>query len=138
METKLYPWQGKILVDIESGGVKPGEMLVMMSGRRIGKSMFTQQAIDRLIRDLNSQLISELVLNEQPVHGARYHTVEPIGGNWIEMEAWCRSTFGDPGDMWDSDDWCCPENARWLQNNRKFWFRNQKDRDWFIVRWSSQ
>lgn len=138
METKLHPWQEKFLMSIESGGVKPGEMTIMMSSRQAGKSVFTQQAIDRLMRDLNSQPISELVLNEQPVHGAKYHTVEPIGGNWLEMEDWCYRSFGEPGDMWDSEDWCWPETARWLMNNRKFLFRNQKDRDWFLIRWSSQ
>lgn len=138
METKLYPWQEKILLDITSSGFKRGEMSIMMASRQTGKSVFTQQAINRLMRDLNSRPIEELVLNEQPVHGAKYHTVEPIGGSWFEMESWCRQTFGEPGDMWDSNDWCWPETARWLQNNRKFWFRNKKDRDWFILRWSSQ
>jgi hypothetical protein len=38
----MQPWQEKLLVDIESGGLKPGEMFVMMSGRNIGKSVLNE------------------------------------------------------------------------------------------------
>jgi hypothetical protein len=27
-------------------------------------------------------------------------------------------------------------NQRWYANNAKFWFRDAKDRDWFVLRWS--
>lgn len=123
---------------IESGGIKPGEMMIMMSGRNVGKSKFDARALQRLIDAINERPIEDLVLNESRVNGSRYYTVEPIGGNWLEMETWARSVYGEPGDMWDSNDWCFPEGARWLMNNRKFWFRQEKDRNWFIVRWSSQ
>ena len=26
-------------------------------------------------------------------------------------------------------------NARWYANNAKFWFRQKKDLEWFILRW---
>lgn len=39
----IHPWQEKILVDIESGGLKPGEMYVMTAGRGVGKSVFSSQ-----------------------------------------------------------------------------------------------
>ena len=135
---QLHPWQEKILTDIESGGIKPGEMMVMMSGRRAGKSQFSAQALKRLWDDIYKERpVEDLVCDVRPVHGARYYTVEPVGGNWKEMEAWARQTYGEPGDMWDSHDWVWPETARWMMNNRKFWFRNEKDRDWFILRWNS-
>jgi len=121
---------------IESTGIKPSELMITMSGRQTGKSTFTQQAIDRLMRDLNSQPISDLVLSEGKVYGSRYLCVEPVGGNWMEMETWCLDTYGNCGSAWDQDK--APEpNARWYMNDRRFWFRNQKDRDWFIVRWRS-
>lgn len=125
-------------MDIESGGLRPGEMTIMMSGRGVGKSTFSSAAFKRLWDDIYKERpVTDLVLGQQPVHGARYYTVEPQGGVWADMEAWCRATFGEPGDMWESNDWCWPESARWLQNNRKFWFRNERDRDWFILRWRS-
>ena len=137
MAVELHPWQEKILVDIESGGLKPGEMYVMMAGRNVGKSTFSAAAFQRLWNDIYKERpVEELVLSERPVHGCRYYCVEPKGGNWKTMEAWCNEIFGEPGDIWDSEDFIWPEKARWLQNNRKFWFRSEKDRTMFIMRWS--
>lgn len=135
MENELLPWQQKIFDKICSGGVKPGEMTIMSSGRNIGKSYLTQQTIDRLMRDINSQPISDLVLSEGTVYGARYYCVEPVGGNWPDMEIWCLDTYGNCGSAWDENK--APEpNARWYMNDRRFWFRNEKDRNWFIMKWS--
>lgn len=138
----IKPWQEKVLMDIESGGFKPGEMAVMMSGRRLGKSVFTQQAIDRLIRDLNNRPVEELVLGEERFAGARFYTVEPVGGNWMDMEVWCIKTFGPSAEVWDlkssNTEFMWPVVGRWYKNNRKFWFRKERDRTMFIMRWSSQ
>jgi hypothetical protein len=41
----LHPWQEKIFNQITSGGFKPGEMTIMMSGRQTGKSHFTAAAL---------------------------------------------------------------------------------------------
>ena len=135
VDYKLYPYQ-QALLDKISVGFPAGEMMTMSAGRQTGKSMFTAQAIERLMRDLNSQPVVDIVLNEGTVYGSRYYTVEPIGGNWLEMEAWCVDTFG-PGNthrIWGEEK--APNPAqRWYANNRKFWFRTEKDRDWFIIRW---
>ena len=97
----------------------------------IPKSVF-----DRLMLDIQSNPIESLICNEGKVYGARYYTVEPIGGNWMDMETWALDTFGTPGSVWDAT--AVPlVNHRWYMNDRKFWFRNAKDRDWFILRWSS-
>jgi hypothetical protein len=136
----MLPWQQNIFDQITTSGVKPGEMMVISAGRRAGKSHFTQQAIERLMRDLNSQPVTDLVLSEGRVYGARYHCVEPIGGNWREMEDWCISTYGaSTGSIWAQEvDKSTPlVNERWYANNRKFWFRKEKDRDWFIIKWRS-
>lgn len=136
-KSELLPWQQNIFDKITSGGFKPGEMTIMMAGRQMGKSLFTQQAIDRLMRDLNSQPITDLVLSEGTVYGSRYHCVEPVGGNWLDMEHWCYEVFGETGSIWQETKNLTPEpHKRWYANNRKFWFRNEKDRTMFIMRWS--
>jgi len=50
---------------------------------------------------------------------------------WDSMLEWTIKTFGPtPKDgVWTPD-------ARWYVNNAKFWFREEKDREWFILRWS--
>ena len=101
-----------------------------------GRTSTTDQAIQRLIRDLNSRPLDSLVCSTGTVYGSQYLTVEPIGGSWLDMESWCYDTFGSSGaSIWGSD---IPEpRCRWYANNRKFWFRDCADRDWFVLRWSS-
>ena len=118
-----------------------GRGVIQITGRQTGKSvlnsMFSGQALQRLIDDVLNRPVEDLLLSEGTVYGSRYYTVEPIGGSWLEMETWCYDTFGDPGDkIWDSGPAPLPAK-RWYMNNRKFWFRNEKDRDWFIIKWRS-
>jgi hypothetical protein len=131
----LHPWQEKIFDRVVSGGFKPGELVMIGSGRQIGKSHFNQQTIDRLIRDLNSWPVTDLVLSEGTVYGARYHCVEPVGGDWREMQEWCFTQFGDSGKhIWGEKETPEPQQ-RWYMNNRKFWFCEEKDQLMFVMKW---
>ena len=68
------------------------------------------------------------------VFDKQYLTVAPMNaeGMWSDMMEWMVTTFG-PLD--DSQGVFTP-NQRWYANNAKFWFREQKDRDWCVLRWS--
>jgi hypothetical protein len=132
---QLEPWQQKVL---ETMTKFKGQGLTQLTGRQLGKS-WTAQAIQRLMDDVNSQPISNLVLSEGKVYGARYYCVEPVGGNWREMEDWCIQTCGETtGSIWAEEvNKVTPApGERWYANNRKFWFRHEKDRTLFILRWS--
>jgi len=65
--------------------------------------------------------------------GQGYLSVAPMNaeGKWSDMMQWMVNTFGPtPFDsIWTPDQ-------RWHVNNAKFWFRDAKDRDWFVLRWS--
>jgi len=65
--------------------------------------------------------------------GQEYLSVAPMNaeGKWADMMAWMVNSFGPtPFDsIWTPDQ-------RWHVNNAKFWFRDAKDRDWFVLRWS--
>ena len=65
--------------------------------------------------------------------GQEYLSVAPMNAEaqWSDMMAWMIKTFGPtPFDsIWMPDQ-------RWHVNNAKFWFRDQKDRDWFVLRWT--
>ena len=67
------------------------------------------------------------------VFGHDYLTVAPMNaeGMWPDMMLWMITTFGPTAKdgIWTPDQ-------RWYANNAKFWFRDQKDRDWFVLRWS--
>jgi hypothetical protein len=125
----IKPWQEKLVNDIIQGR----ELKLMMSGRQTGKSYWTNQAINRLMKDLMNRPVEELVLAERLYRTARFYTVEPIGGNWLDMETWCIKTFGSSDDVWDFKT--C-NVGRWYANDRKFWFRNEQDRTLFILKWS--
>ena len=72
-----------------------------------------------------------LELSTGTVAGEKYLTVHPFLHDWLSMELWCKAQFGStPVDgVWTPD-------ARWYMNNRKFWFRDEADLSWFILRWS--
>ena len=67
------------------------------------------------------------------VFDQEYLTVAPMNaeGKWSDMMQWMVETFG-PTTL----DGAWTPNQRWYANNAKFWFRDQKDRDWFVLRWS--
>lgn len=78
----------------------------------------------------------ELECAEGKIFGARYYTVEPKWCNvWAEMEQWGIDTFGPVSNVWgtSADTWM--DNRRWYMNDRKFWFRTEEDRNWFMLRW---
>jgi hypothetical protein len=58
------------------------------------------------------------------------------GVSWRDMSDWCSETFGPVSDVWQADKWFTEPGARWYQNNAKFWFRDEADRIWFLLRWS--
>lgn len=132
----LQQWQLDIIDKMV--GFKPGELVTYGAGRQTGKSIMTQQAIERLMQDLMNRPIEQLVLSEGRVYGARYYCVEPIGGNWREMEDWCIKTYGSStGSIWAQEvDKTTPlQCERWYANNRKFWFRNEADQTMFVLKW---
>ena len=67
------------------------------------------------------------------VFGHDYLTVAPMNaeGKWQDMIEWMVKTFGPT-----AKDGVWTAEQRWYANNAKFWFRNAKDRDWFVLRWS--
>ena len=92
----------------------------------------------QMAKDIDNQVLMgalgwhELELDEGRVYGARYLTVHPNNGcHWNEMMAWTIEQFGP-----SAHDGVWTPGMRWYANNAKFWFREAKDRDWFVLRWS--
>lgn len=133
----LHPWQ-QSLTDLLSK-VSPGTPLIS-AGRKLGKSQLSTAAFKRLMDDIHNGIpLQELVLSEGTIYGSTYYCIEPVHGNWPEMEAWAIQTYGESADVWNlkEETYIWPELGRWYMNNRRFWFRDIKDRDWFIMRWNS-
>lgn len=128
----LQSWQQEILKKMTQ---YKGRGLIQITGRQTGKSAFSAQALKRLWEDIAWSPVQNIVLAEGTVYGSRYYTAEPVGGNWREMESWCREMFGYAGEkIWGEEK--APEPAqRWYMNNRKFWFRDERDRMIFVLKW---
>ena len=47
---------------------------------------------------------------------------------WFEMNVWMLEIFGNCN--WHT------ENARWVGSDRKYWFRDERDRTLFLLKWS--
>jgi len=101
-----------------------------------------EDAAQKISNDIDKQLLTSmgyvfdfyLEYGEGRVYGSRYLTVAPMNaeGKWADMMQWMVDTFG----ALDDTQGVFTPNQRWYANNAKFWFRNQKDRDWFVLRWS--
>lgn len=99
------------------------------------------RASKRLADDIDKQVLMSmgyvfdfyLEYSTGKVFGHEYQTVAPMNaeGMWSDMMAWMVDTFGPTAKdgVWTPDQ-------RWYANNAKFWFREAKDRDWFVLRWS--
>ena len=125
------------LTPVLNGGIKPFEMTIMYAVRNTGKSYLQKMLMSSMYGKLGIEPPKqELELEENRVHGSRYYTVKPVHYNWHELEQWCIETFGEPGSVWIAHDFTWPEMPRWLMNNSKIWFRNEKDRSWFIMKWA--
>jgi hypothetical protein len=80
----------------------------------------------------------QLVRDTGTVFGIRYHTMEPRNLEWQDsrkiwddMMLWCNHAFGELSLPWQTEP-----NGRWYANNAKFWFRDEKDLAWFMLRWA--
>lgn len=130
---ELEPWQQRALDSIKN---YQGKGAIQITGRAHGKG-WAYKAMKRLMDDIENRPVEDMILTEGRIHGARYYCVEPVGGSWLEMETWVTQTFGNPGEIWPKEDFNWPDSMRWAMNNRKFWFRNEKDRTMFILKWRS-
>lgn len=76
----------------------------------------------------------ELNISEGRICGSRYYTVEPPWGtDWGAMEKWTFETMGWPGAVpWKETE----QLSRWYKNGRKFWFKEKKDLEWFVLKWA--
>jgi hypothetical protein len=125
---ELTPHQQKVLKKFQGRGA------VQLTGRHSGKS-WDNEAMQRLMDDLVNRPVEDLRCSTGTIFGHIYHTVEPVGGNLREMKSWCVDTYGKVSTIWET----MTDHSglgRWYIDSGKFWFLDEKDREWFILRWS--
>lgn len=98
----VHEWQRKLLDDL--GGIKKGDMHIIMSGRRIGKSAVAQ------MWNMVESKPAHTVIADAIVDGEKWYT---IGCN-SKVAAWVREQPGE-GTQWDR-----LIDARWYIYNSSF------------------
>lgn len=124
----MHDYQKKLLKAFSTADTK----IVMNMSRQTGKSQIANW--EQIRAELNE--LYKLEIDTGTVYGQQYHCVKPMGWmwrdfEWCDLEEWCTQTFGPTpkNGTWTPDQ-------RWYVNNERFWFKNQKDRDWFVLKWS--
>lgn len=132
----MYKWQMNI---VNRMAQFKGKGLLQITGRQMGKSTLNSQAaIERLMDDLGPY---RLKLSSVEIHDELYYEVKPVGWmhkdelQWNAMITWVVETFGPSGTKENPGVWTAGE--RWYANNARFYFKDIKDRDWFVLRWSA-
>lgn len=79
------------------------------------------------------EVVMKLQLKGEVNIGERRFGVEVLDSSYYvrdEIYDWCCGQFGNRNNSYN--------NPRWIASHWKetFWFKYEKDRDWFILRWS--
>ena len=94
------------------------------------------QMISKMISESADQYIVELTMKRLETGYAdnqpRYpYWVKPVNYSYreyLDIDSWMREIFGDC-------DWSTLTGL-WVGSDRKYWFRDERDRTMFILRWS--
>jgi len=75
------------------------------------------------------------------VFGIKYH-IAPIGHGgrfYAKKIDWCTQTFGECSmSRWqDPGPTSWKPNERWYANGDYFWFREEQDKVWYLLRWGT-
>jgi len=98
--------------------------------------MINNQITAKWANELTDQFIFDLTMKRLDVGYADNqpkwpYWVRPFNyseSDWQAMSVWMTEIFGD-------SNWL-KENALWVGSDRKYWFRNEADRTFFLLRWS--
>lgn len=118
-----------------TGGFKQGELMIISGGRRLGKSNISMHMKLLKNRIYDTNLCKEILLPMRPepeykFSRANWYVAEYNWTDQIEVYEWCTQQFG-PHPMYP-DAW-----SRWYNKyNEKIHFRDTKDYEWFMLRWS--
>jgi hypothetical protein len=125
-------YQQALWDNLSQGGFKQGQMTLYSAGRQTGKSMYMNLLKTRYY---GTNLCNEILLPMKPEPKYKFSRV-----NWYQAEFnikdytdvvhWCREQFG-PHPR-NPDAW----SRWWHQYEDKIHFRDAKDYEWFLLRWS--
>jgi hypothetical protein len=127
----LQPYQQVLWDRMNQGGFKKGQLTLYSAVQHTGKSLYQKMVLNKLY---GTNLCNEIMLPMKPAPKYRFSRAK-----WYEAKvpkdqqaafAWCVKQFGPEPTI--TDAW-----TRWYFNvERTFRFRDAKDYEWFLLRWS--
>jgi len=100
----------------------------MIKKRAMSDSKWISDMAMQWIDEINVKRLETGYADNQPKwpYWVRPHNYDEK--EWYDMDKWLINIMGDSN--WHK------ENAPWVGSNRKYWFRDEADRTFFILRWS--
>ena len=100
----------------------------MLKKRGMAEARWVSELAEQWINELNMKRLETGYAENQPKWPYCVKPHNYSAKEWREMDAWLVNTMG-------YSDWSV-EHARWVGSNQKYWFRDEADRTFFILRWS--
>lgn len=100
----------------------------MIKKRAMANNRWVSDLAKQWIDEINVKRLETGYADNQPKWPYWVKPCNYNAGEWSDIDHWMRDTMGD-------SNWL-KENARWVGSNRKYWFRDEQDRTFFILRWS--
>jgi len=100
----------------------------MMKKRSMAAARWVSELADQWINELNMKRLETGYADNQPKYPYWVKPCNYASKDWHEMGEWVVKTFGH-------SDWAT-EHGPWVASNYKYWFRDEADRTFFILRWS--
>jgi hypothetical protein len=100
----------------------------MIKKRAMAEARWISDMAMQWIDEINVKHLKTGYADDQPSHPYWVRPCNYSQVEWLNIRNWMLETFGDC-------NWSIP-NGRWVGSNRKYWFRHEQDRTFFILRWS--
>lgn len=100
----------------------------MFKKRAMAEARWVSELAEQWINEINVKRIEIGYADNQPKWPYWIRPYNYDKQEWLDMDKWLLDTMGQ--NNWHN------ENARWVGSDRKYWFRDERDRTMFILRWA--
>ena len=98
------------------------------SGFTASDAKWVAELTEQFIADLTMKRIETGYAEIQPKYPYWVKPCNYSADEWLDMSDWITEIMGE-------SDWSSA-NTRCIGSNRKYWFRDERDRTLFILKWS--
>jgi len=100
----------------------------MLKKRAMSEAKWVSELAEQFLAQLIEKRLETGYADNQPKYPYWVQPYNYSAAEWLQINVWIIDTMG-------SGDWSI-EHGRWVGSDRKYWFRDERDRTMFILRWS--